>query len=77
MSDTTSPRPWALIYDRGHGRRFDGTPVDVIQLDTLRIVDAENRLLVRIQADPEQTLKAEDMQLIVEAVNAYRGAGDE
>jgi hypothetical protein len=33
-------------------------------------VDADNRLLVRLGADKEQALVAEDMQIIVAAVNA-------
>ena len=70
-NDRTSPRPWQLIYDYVPGKHFDGSPAgDAIKADSLRIVDADGRLLVRIQADPEQTLKGEDMTLIVEAVNA-------
>jgi hypothetical protein len=69
---TLSPRPWELIFNRGSGRRFtSGEPVDgVPDPNSLRIVDAENCLLIRIAADPEQALKAEDMQLIVAAINA-------
>ncbi len=36
----------------------------------MRIVDAEVRLLVGRETAPEQALKPEDMQLVVEAVNA-------
>ena len=73
---TTSPRPWKLIFDRGSGKDFQGRPCGgVIKPDTIRIVDADNRLLVRIQADPEQTLKPEDMQLIVACVNALSETG--
>lgn len=73
-NDRTSPRPWKVIYDYTPGKHFDGTPAeDAIKADSLRIVDSDGRLLVRIQADSEQALKGEDMYLIVEAVNALHG----
>ncbi len=38
--------------------------------ETIRIIDADNRLLVARCSEPEQTLGPNDMQLIVAAVNA-------
>ena len=69
---TISPRPWSFIWDEGPAVNFTtGKPQGTcIKPETMRIVDAENNLLVHIRAAPEQTLKAEDMQLIVAAVNA-------
>lgn len=66
-------RPWEIIYNRTAGRPFAGgelIPNAAIDPLSLRIVDADRRLLIRIHADPEQALTAEDMALIVEAVNA-------
>ena len=61
-----------LIWNEGPVKHFDGSPApgSAPIPTSFRIVDAERRLLVRIQANPEQTLKVEDMQLIVEAINA-------
>lgn len=68
-----SPRPWKLIWDEQGVKDFvtgEPRPGRAPITRSFRIVDAENRLLVRIAADPEQTLNVEDMQAIVEAVNA-------
>lgn len=71
-----SPRPWRLIWDEGPAVGFsDGKPRGTcMRPDTLRIVDDNNCLLVHIKAAPEQTLKPEDMQLIVESVNGIARA---
>ena len=74
-----SPRPWSLIWDEGPAVNFTtGKPQGTcMKPDTLRIVDAENRLLVHIGSAPEQALKPEDMQLIVGAVNSLSQILDE
>lgn len=45
--------------------------------ETIRIVDADTRLLVARSAAPEQVLKPEDMLLVVLAVNAIPALLDE
>ena len=86
---TLSPGPWELIWDQQGIQNMDGSPAPGTVPDrrSFRIVDAERRLLVRIAADPEQTLKAEDMAFIAEcrvwvplllqAVHALRRAQDD
>lgn len=72
LQPTLSPRPWELIFDTQGVKHLDGSPAPGTApiTNSFRILDANGCLLIRIQADPEQTLKAEDMQLIVTAVNA-------
>ncbi len=67
-----APRPWELIWNEGPAVGFsDGKPRGTcMRPETIRIIDADNRLLVARCSEPEQTLGPNDMQLIVAAVNA-------
>lgn len=57
-------RPWEIIFDR--------KPNGAIVPSSVRIVDADRRLIARFRGDDKEyaALTLEAMQLIVEAVNA-------
>lgn len=59
-------RPWEIIFDR-HAN-------GAIAVGSVRIVDADRRLIARFRGDDREyeALTLEAMQLIVEAVNAVR-----
>lgn len=63
------PGPWELVFNRVPAKNFTtGEPQGTCPDPTsLRILDGENRLLARIDADPEQVMRAEDMSFIAHA----------